>query len=135
MTTAWLYRHLEQTGALGPDRIGRAVRATACRKCHAHTLTGLDGDLCAGVARVDPEPIDAIGEALALLTGRRTYCLHNSGDRYELQLRDQWKITGAPAGTRPYDVVAEHTCDAVNLPSRPSVYARPAAAYDDQPPY
>lgn len=130
----WLAKHLEDTGKLGPDRIGRAARAHRCKDCGQLILTGLDNDMCAVVAHADPTPLAPLGEALALIAGRGTYALHNAGDRLELVRRYDKQITGAPAGTRNYDVVAGHTCDAVNLPSLPSVYARPAAL-TGPPPY
>jgi hypothetical protein len=130
----WLWRHLEETGAGNPDRIGRQVRATVCRTCHAPTLTGLDNDMCAGVAHADPTPLSPLGEALALLGGRNTYTLHQASGRLELQIRDQWQIQGSPAGTR-HDVLPAHTCEAVDLPGAPSVRLRYAAALPDTPPY
>lgn len=131
----WLARHLEDTGKLGPDRIGRAARAHRCKDCGQLILTGLDNDMCAGVAHADPIPLAPLGEALALIAGRRTYALHRGADRFELVLRYSHQIAGAPAGTRPHDVLAEHDCSATNLPSLPSAYARPAMAPNDQPPY
>lgn len=135
MIPDWLAKHLEDTGKLGRDRIGRAARAHRCKDCGHLILTGLDNDMCAGVAHADPIPLQPLGEALAQISGRRTYALHQTSGRLELVLRYDLQITGAPAGTRPYDVLAEHTCDAVNLPSKPSVYAGPAAAHHNQPPY
>ena len=90
--------------------------------------------MCAGVANADPTPLSPLGEALALIGGRRTYALRQSSGRLELQLRDQWQIEGSPAGTR-YDIVPAHTCEAVDLPSAPSVQQRYAAAESDTPPY
>lgn len=130
----WLWRHLEQTGVVGPDRVGRSARATACRTCHSPTLTGLDNDRCAVVAHADPEPLDTLGEALALIAGRKTYALHQSANGYEFVLRYDKQIAAAPPGSRGYDVVAEHACNSAALPSRPSAYVR-AAALPDNPPY
>lgn len=130
----WLARHLEDTGKLGPDRIGRAAKAHRCKDCGQLILTGLDDDMCAIVANADPIPLAPLGEALALIAGRRTYALHATAGRLELVRRYDKQITGAPAGTRPYDVLAQHTCDAVNLPSLPSAHARPAAL-TGPPPY
>lgn len=132
---AWLWRHLETTGALGPDRIGRAVKATACRHCHRPTLTGLDNDMCAGVAHTDPEPLSPLGEALALLTGRATYALRQTGGRHELQLRDPWQIAGKPAGTDRADILAEHSCNSPPLPGTESAFTKPPVAQSAHPPY
>ena len=134
MIPAWLAKHLETTGAGNPDRIGRAARIHHCKHCGRYILTGLDNDMCAGVANADPTPLSPLGEALALIGGRRTYALRQSSGRLELQLRDQWQIEGSPAGTR-YDIVPAHTCEAVDLPSAPSVQQRYAAAESDTPPY
>lgn len=130
----WLWRHLEQTGVVGPDRVGRTARATACRTCHGPTLTGLDNDMCATVAHADPEPIDTLGEALALLAGRKTYALHPSANGYELVLRYDKQIAGAQPGARRYDVLAEHACNSAALPGRPSAYTG-ITALPDNPPY
>jgi hypothetical protein len=132
----WLARYLETTGKLGRDMIGRAAKVSRCDQCGALILTGLDADRCAGVARVDTTALAPIGEAVALIAGRATYALYRVTGRVELTRRDRWSIAGSPAGTRPYDVVAEHTCAAVDLPSLPSAYDRPAGApATDDPPF
>ena len=135
MIPDWLAQHLEDTGKLGRDRIGRAARAHRCKDCGQLILTGLDNDMCAGIANADTAALQPLGEALALVSGRRTYALHRTDGRLELQLRYDLQITGAPAGTAPYDVLAEHDCSATNLPSKPSVYARLSAALPVNPPY
>lgn len=135
MIPDWLARHLEDTGKLGRDRISRAARAHRCKHCGRFILTGLDNNMCAGVADVDPVPLAPLGEALAIIAGRSTYALRKTPGRLELQLRDSWQITGKPAGTTRFDVVAQHTCDAINLPALPSVLARPAEADHEHPPY
>ena len=134
MIPDWLAKHLEDTGKLGRDRIGRAARAHRCKHCGRYILTGLDNDLCAGVAHADPTPLSPLGEALALIGNRRTYTLHQTPDRLELQIRDHWQIQGNPAGTR-HDVLPEHTCEAVDLPKAESVHQPYATALPDNPPY
>lgn len=134
MIPDWLLKHLETIGAMGPDRIGRAARLHHCKDCGRYILTGLDNDLCAGVAHADPTPLSPLGEALALVGNRRTYTLHQASGRLELQLRDHWQIKGGPAGTT-HDVLPEHTCEAVDLPGAPSVHQRYAAVLPDNPPY
>jgi hypothetical protein len=128
---------LETTGKLGRDMIGRAAKVSRCDQCGALILTGLDGDRCAGVARVDTTALAPIGEAVAIIAGRATYALYRITGRVELTRRDRWSIAGAPAGTRPYDVVAAHTCAAVDLPSLPSAYDRATnvAAATNEPPF
>lgn len=123
----WLRRHLEQTQDIGPDAITRRVRGRACRTCGRFVLTGLDSDPpMAGPARVDPTPLSPLGEALALIAGLPTYELLWTGFRLELEHRSAQSIAGHPAGSRSgVDVVAEHQCGSVALPSLPSAHARP----------
>ena len=66
--------HLERTGRMVAGATRRA-RAATCRGCGAKVLDGLDADVCALVATVDPTPLTAIGEVLAVLDGRRTFTL------------------------------------------------------------
>jgi hypothetical protein len=120
----WLIRHLQNIGAMGNDRVGRRARPSRCRHCGWPILVGLDADRCAWVAEVDPLPLAPLGEALALLSGRTTYALFVGAGVCELQVRDRWQIEGSPAGTRN-DVYAAHTCDAIRLPSAPSVNRLP----------
>ena len=132
----WLAKHLEDTGKLGPDRIGRAARLHHCKHCGRYILTGLDNDMCAGVAHADPTPLSPLGEALALIGGRNTYALHQAPGRLELQIRDQWQIEGSPAGTR-LDVLAEHRCgdqslEGLTIPSR---HERTSSPLPHEPPY
>ena len=134
MIPAWLADHLENTGRRGRDGIGRRAYPHHCRACGQLVLTGLDNDLCAGVAHADPTPLAPLGEALALIDGRTTYALTRGPGRIELTLRDPWQITGTPAGTAGFDVVAAHTCTAVDLPGLPSAY-RPTAVALSEPPY
>lgn len=134
MIPDWLAKYLEDTGKLGPDRIGRAAKLRRCKTCGRYILTGLDNDMCASVANADPTPVSPLGEALALIGGRRTYTLRQTTDRLELQIRDRWQIAGSPAGTR-HDVLPEHTCEAIDLPSAESVHQRYAVVLPDNPPY
>lgn len=105
-------------------------------------LVGLDADLIAGVAIVDPAPLSAQGEMIAQLLGLRTYSLRWLPERLELNLRSQWAITHSPA-PRPdcpgprlaYDVVAEHRCHMHDLPGVPSVHDQRRSADADEPPF
>ena len=102
-----------------PDGVHRAAKARTCRHCHQPTFTGLDNDMCAYTATVDPAPLSAAGEVLALMFGRRTYTFtwYPSRGRYEIDLRDQWSIESKPPGANPNtDVVSEHVCDSPGLP-------------------
>ena len=91
-------------------------------------LVGLDEDSAAFTARCDPEPVSALGEALALLGGRQSYELaaHTSGLR--LTYRTARTIKARPAGSVPdrggalFDVVVSHACRSPPKPGLPSVH-------------
>lgn len=93
---------------------GRGVRCGRCRDCRAPILTGLDGDTCAFVARVDCTPLTPLGEVLALLQdGVRTYELRTPGQAFaRLVRRDFHAIRSRPAETGRFDVLADHRCHA-----------------------
>lgn len=107
----WLRDHLIRTGAMTEKGVTRAVRSRHCR-CALVILTGLTDDrACALEAIVDPRPLTALGEALALLEGRYTVTLRNQAGRFVLDDRNSFAIAGAPAGSRMrQDVHAEHRC-------------------------
>lgn len=101
---AWLRQHLDDLGVTNSDGIGRTVRHRHCPTCHANVLTGLDADRCALPVTADPTPLDAVGELLAVTTGRATLDLTLSPLR--LDHRDRWRIRSR----RPAVVLAEHRC-------------------------
>jgi hypothetical protein len=115
----WLQGLLEAKGAWNSDGVSRRARATFCRKCGAVVLRGLDFEPAGAAVSVDPTPLDAFGEAMALLHDRRTYWLAWRGDRYEINPRWPEHIRGEPAGTGRHDVLAEHRCHAAPLPADP----------------
>ncbi len=93
------------------------IRATWCPTCHTPILAGLDAEVCAFTARTDPEPLNALGEALARIAGRNTYEIRTVGRVARLRYRNAGAITSRPAGAPAhaltgYDVVAAHTCHA-----------------------
>lgn len=103
----WLLAAVEETsGAPVGARNARPRR----HRCGAIVLVGLDADLCALTATVDPVPIDAAGELAATLTGRWTYLAERSGHRVQLVRRDRWNMR-TPAGVAT--VLAEHRCGLV----------------------
>lgn len=107
----WLIAHLQATGHLTANGIGRRARPHTCR-CGNTILAGLDDDTTALEARVDPWPLTPLGEALACIEGRATYALHHHGGRYVLDWRTATRITHQPAGTRTrMDVLRQHRCD------------------------
>jgi len=121
MIAPWLKRHLEATGRWNADGISRRLRARRCRDCQTMVLAGLDADQCAFATFVDPAPISALGEALAVLADRHTYDLRRVGPQFELDHRCALNISKRPAdGTR--DVHASHRCGASPLPDLPSAY-------------
>lgn len=140
---AWLQQHLTTRGLWDADGVARKVRARRCRRCGKLTLVGLDAPRCAGTATTDPRPLSALGEAAALILGLGTYALRFAAGHLELDRRGTFEIRGSPAGavrvlTRydRYDVVAEHRCDIVALPSLPTVWAAPRVPdYSGDPPY
>jgi hypothetical protein len=104
----WLRQTLIDDGVLSADRVERRARLTRCRRCRQPILVGLDADICAFPARVDPFPVDEIGELKALASERPTYQVHETIGRVELDYRTQWHVAGTPP-TRCV-VFAEHEC-------------------------
>ena len=89
-------------------RSGQARRAAVVtHACGRVVLTGLDADDVAMTAVVDPEPLDVLGECVALLTGRMTYDRADEGDgRPILWMRYPHHISEP----RRWPVLAEHRC-------------------------
>lgn len=111
MIPTWLQPILETRGALNQDGISRAARARHCRRCGRTTLRGLDADRAALAVTVDPTPVNALGEFLALSAGRITYDLEWRAGRYELSPREPAHIRAAPARLRARrQVVVSHSC-------------------------
>jgi hypothetical protein len=86
----------------------RAARLRQCPRCRGAVLVGLDGDVAAGTARVDPAPLNSLGEAAALIDGRRTYTISGDKHRKQIDYRQDWHIS---EGTKGRHVVAEHKCE------------------------
>jgi hypothetical protein len=95
--------------------------------------------MCAKAVVVDPTPLAPLGEALALIEGRRSYQLlrHNQG--LALWVRDHWQIAGSPASDETI-VLTDHRCGGAKLPE---VEITPISAgkakkglpYDAEPPF
>lgn len=84
----------------------RTIHTTTCSTCRRIIWTGLDADVAAFTAHVDPTPLDPLAELVAILDGRRTYTLWpGRGRPGELYHRDPW-FTDRTHGT----VHAEHRC-------------------------
>lgn len=90
----------------------RHVTQQTCKTCHAPILTGLDNDTAGLPTHVDPQPVDNLGEAVAVLTGRRTYDLrqgsYEEGRGGRLEQRTASSIR---TSHRLHPVHAEHRCD------------------------
>jgi hypothetical protein len=115
----WLKAHLEKTGVIDSDGIGRRARVRTCRGCSNTVLIGLDGDTCALVVEADPVPLSPLGEALALIEGRRTVTLSREGGRYVLGIRYDLMIEAHAAGTQlNTDILRSHRCG-TDVPTGP----------------
>lgn len=79
--------------------MSRHAKPETCPRCQAVVLVGPDDDVAAIVAVVDPQPIPAADEWLALLAGRPTYTLDARGAVAVLNARTHWAIraNNAPA--------------------------------------
>lgn len=120
---AWLVR-----------RLGDSFRTASlgrCPRCGAPVLSGLDDDIAARTARADPTPIDRMGEALAVLTGRGTFDLAVFDGKRQLWRRDQWHI----AGKRKWPVLAEHRCGASLAEHAEPLPARARHVIPAEPPF
>lgn len=94
--------------------VSRKVHARLCSKCGRSMLVGLDDDRCAITARVDPTPLNAVGEASALMNDRPTFALRRIGGEYVLDRREAETIAAKPAGgdNGCTEVLAWHECAA-----------------------
>lgn len=116
----WLKQHLIDAGHLTETGLTRTARPRRCRSCNQPVIAGLDNDRCALEVHADPVPLSALGEALALLEGRRTVALAHEGGRWVIHVRDDFQIRGRPAGTTPrWDVLRSHVCGS-NPPTGPA---------------
>lgn len=135
-----LKEHLIRAGHLTETGLTRRARLRPCRRCGADTLVGLDADQCAFERHVDPEPLSALGEVLAVLEGRKTFNLARQGVGYVLHPRPSRYIAANPAGIDKgvEDVLRQHRCQPRPLTDAelaPSVfaYATTTTSPDDQP--
>lgn len=138
MIPAWLETHLRNTGRWNADGINRRVSATRCRTCGHRILTGLDDDICAHAARLDPTALSSLGELAAQLTGLATYQLRRDGNRIVIDRRDQFSIEGDPADTHTRPIHPEHQCGRswAGALTKPTPDDTPATAYaGNTPPF
>lgn len=103
----------ETMGFLGGlEAAGLIMRRKAsrgrCASCRATVLRGLDADLAAMPATVDPTPLDLRAWAACNLVDRKLYVLKNDGDRWVLNDLDPYAF---PGSKRPGTlIVPEHVC-------------------------
>lgn len=122
MIPPWLQRQLEAKGRWNSDGISRGIHAGRCRTCTAPVVRGLDADVAGLPVTCDPQPVDSLGEAIALVGGRGTYTLALIAGRWQVSHRDQWRI----AARRADHVLASHQCDSPPLPPGPPLPEPPA---------
>lgn len=107
-----IVKRLHADGTIDPATgTTRRARPARCSRCKAWVVRGYGADWCSLAVDADPDPLDAIGEALALIAGRATFELRIVGGRPELRRRDRWMIAGHPAGSDKTDILAGHDCD------------------------
>ena len=112
--------------------MSRTVRTRECPHCRAVVLAGLDRDWLALDTTLDAQPVDNLGEALALIQGRRTFDLrptrsHGSHGRL-MEERNAWRISNP--WQLPYPVHAEHRCGQP-LPAAPPPTPTAASGADE----
>lgn len=124
----WLVDKLIADGVMDKARVTRTAKPRTCPHCHRATLTALD-EITTQRVDLDPDPINAVGEAIAILTGRATYGIFYG----ELAERSSQEITYRPADVRP--IYVTHRCHAPPLPPEPAFLTRPTPTADDYPPF
>lgn len=122
------------------DDVGREAELRL-HHCGAGVVVGLDRDVAAVAATVDPDPVSLEVEQAAAAAGRRSYALRFGRHRRRrvdyliLEVRDSFDVgqTGPDERDR-FNIVVDHICGAA-LPAARPVTARPkpAAAGDDPP--
>ncbi len=82
-----------------------------CRDCQQPILRGLDGDTAGIPVTLDPQPVDNFGEALALISGRRTFNVStvNESGNYR-RVMDERTASSIRGGSRVRAVHPEHRC-------------------------
>lgn len=83
-----------------------------CPRCGVPTIVGRPSDMIGWDVRCDPQPLDKLGEVLALMSGRATFCLRLYGlSVVVIDERDIFAKVGSPAGRCDVDVIVEHHCE------------------------
>lgn len=140
----WLLRKLELDGIIDNSKAGpsatRKCIAISCPHCRRPIMRGLMGLPCAWPVDVEPTPLSGAGEALALLTGIKTYELRWMYDHYEVDYREVSKLHHRPASANQgFDILVEHRCGLPQTwPTMLSQLPHPHAeseALPDEPPF
>jgi hypothetical protein len=97
----------------------RNLRTGTCPDCGADVLTGLDADWCGLPVTLDKQPVDELGEALAVLTARRTYDVRSRGGRSHSREMEERNVIRMRQ-RRYWPVHAVHVCGQP-LPTPPPV--------------
>lgn len=137
----WLRDHLIRSGHMTETGATRKARLRPCPGCPHDVLVGLDDVMCALEVQADPVPLSELGEALAVLQGRRTFHLRREGSGWVIDRRDAADISAEPASTgRRTDVLLEHACS--HGPPAPALRAastfpetRPPVTASERPPF
>ena len=87
----------------------RNARWQKCDNCGDITLHGMDADMAAGMATVDPAPLTPQQELWCAIQGRRTFSLDIDGERkVKINDRVRWSLAKPHPHGRP--IVAQHIC-------------------------
>jgi hypothetical protein len=129
MIPTHLQGSLALSGVIDTGRVTATAKPRTCPSCHAPTLAGTDE--YGNRADVERQPTTTTGEAVAILTGRRTYTIAEG----ELVDRDAWRISHRDADTEAAYV--EHTCHSPPYPvsDRHTKHRRVTSAPDSPPPF
>lgn len=105
-------RSLVAAGLMDPNTgATRRARARYCEGCKQPVYRGIDRPYGGMSIDLDPTPISAEGELLAVWTKRRTYQMRwDAKHGHEFDRRDPEQITGYPVGTPGIDVMVQHKC-------------------------
>lgn len=137
-SSTWLRDYLIRAGHMTEKGLTRRAQIRHCARCGLALLTGLDAEMCALEAVCDPSPLSPLGEALALVEGRRTWALHSEGGRWVLNPREEDQIIAEPATSRPrQDVLRQHRCGTPPPLTAPSTFpeTKPPTPTGSVPPF
>lgn len=81
---------------------------TRCPHCAAEVLRGVDADVAGIPVVVDVDPVDQLGEFLALMSGRRTFVYAQRGGKMVVRDRSAGSIGLNPS--TEVMVLAAHAC-------------------------